>query len=625
MTTKPKARKFRIRRNDAVAPTGETRQAEADDARQRADGAGTSAAAAVTETDYTLPEVTEDGFGDEPMPGSAAYERAARLKAAQASGQKAETPNLAQAASDAAQNTAGPAAEAGAIAGAGVGTASAAPQNAEQQLAAIRAEGLTGRQLRMARRLAQKQGLQPSSDFDAVRQLRNRGIDPFNQSSMLELVVDDTTTGGAGGAAAATGAGAATGNTLPVRAATAKLPSTEVNAPSPPPGAGVALGAEDRAAEIMRVQRDIAARRRRKLVQLGARLACFVLLPTILVSYYFYAVATPLYVTNTEFVIQKAEAPTGGGGGLGSLLGGGGFATTQESITVQSYLESREAMLRLDEELDFRGHFSGENIDPLTRLSPDATVEQMYNTYLRNLVISYDPTEGLIRMDVLAADPVASQQFSEALIGYAEERVEEMSARVRADGMVGAEDAFSDAEARAATAQARVLELQQQLEVVSPEAELNLVFTQIASLEARLTEERLRLAEMNAASRPNAGRVAASQAQIERLEAQVTEMRTALTGGEVSLAQVQSELVVAQADLETRRLMLTEAMQAREAARMQANRQSLYISMGVFPVPPDEAAFPKAFENTLLAFVVFSGIYLLISMTASILREQVSS
>ena len=51
---------------------------------------------------------------------------------------------------------------------------------AEAAIAEIRREGLTGRQLRMARRLAQKQGLTPSSDFDAVRQLREMGIDPFD-------------------------------------------------------------------------------------------------------------------------------------------------------------------------------------------------------------------------------------------------------------------------------------------------------------------------------------------------------------------------------------------------------------------------------------------------------------
>ena len=59
----------------------------------------------------------------------------------------------------------------------------------EQDIDAIRREGLTGRQLRMARRVAQKHGLAPTSDFDAVRLLRSKGIDPFQRSNMLELVV----------------------------------------------------------------------------------------------------------------------------------------------------------------------------------------------------------------------------------------------------------------------------------------------------------------------------------------------------------------------------------------------------------------------------------------------------
>ena len=43
-------------------------------------------------------------------------------------------------------------------------------------LDAIRREGLTGRQLRLARRLAQKHNLPATSDFDAVRLLRQRNF-----------------------------------------------------------------------------------------------------------------------------------------------------------------------------------------------------------------------------------------------------------------------------------------------------------------------------------------------------------------------------------------------------------------------------------------------------------------
>ena len=106
---------------------------------------------------------------------------------------------------------------------------------------------------------------------------------------------------------------------------------------------------------------------------LVARLAFFVLLPTFLAGYYYYRVATPLYATKSEFVIQKADAP--GGSGLGGLFSGTQLATTQDSITVQAYLQSRDAMLRLDKALGFKKAFRGPNIDPIQRLPPDASNE----------------------------------------------------------------------------------------------------------------------------------------------------------------------------------------------------------------------------------------------------------
>ncbi|MDG1520237.1 MAG: hypothetical protein P8H36_06170 [Yoonia sp.] len=54
-------------------------------------------------------------------------------------------------------------------------------------------------------------------------------------------------------------------------------------------------------------------------------------------------------------------------------------------------------------------------------------------------------------------------------------------------------------------------------------------------------------------------------------------------------------------------------------------RVDLGSSLGVEPVAPDEATYPRALENTILAFLVFAGIYLMISLTASILREQVTT
>ena len=112
------------------------------------------------------------------------------------------------------------------------------------------------------------------------------------------------------------------------------------------------------------------------------------------------------------------------------------------------------------------------------------------------------------------------------------------------------------------------------------------------------------------------------------MESEIAALRSKLTqgsdGGE-SLAQVQSQLLVAQADVQTRQLMLAQAIQSMETARAEANRQTRYLSLSVKPIPPDEAAYPRAFESTLVAALIFCGIYLMISMTAAILREQVSA
>ena len=100
---------------------------------------------------------------------------------------------------------------------------------------------------------------------------------------------------------------------------------------------------------------------------------------------------------------------------------------------------------------------------------------------------------------------------------------------------------------------------------------------------------------------------------------------TARSNANDSLAAITGELRIAEADLLARQEMLAAAAAQVEAARTQANKQVRYLSLGVKPVPPDQPTYPKAFENTLVAFLLFCGIYLVLSLTISVLREQLSA
>lgn len=491
-----------------------------------------------------------------------------------------------------------------------VSPVNATSDDVADQITAISNEGLTARQLRMARRVAQKRGLTFTSEFDAVRQLRAAGIDPFQQKSVLELVMPE---GGQNAGA-------------PGQIQMPQKPNRRHSALADTQS-GLKMNPAH-AAEIRQIQLDIVRRRRRKILLMFTRLAFFVFLPTFMTGWYFYTMATPMYATKSEIVIQQAQSASAAPGGLSTLFQGTSMATQQDSIAVQSYLASREAMLRLDADHAFRAHYSDENIDSIQRLKTDATNEETFKLYTDHVRISYDPTEGIIKMEVIAADPVKSFEFSEALIVYAEEQVDQLTGRLRTDQMQGALQSYEDAEARRAEALATWLNLQETMQQIDAGSESGARMGQINALESERQQLGLVLQSRLNVERPSEIQVQALRDQIANIDALIAELRQQLTGSVgdgVSLAARNTELRVAEENYNFQTGMVQQALTQMETARIEANRQVRYLSQSVNPVIPDQAAYPRAFENTLLALLIFSGIYLLISITVSILREQVSS
>ncbi|MEM9349069.1 MAG: capsule biosynthesis protein [Pseudomonadota bacterium] len=590
MTTKPRASKFRIKRsgkvsngeNEAAKPAGETQG-----------HLGVAPSRSAPRPISREPNETNSGRAEAEQRLDPAQTRIRdKIRAAQQAHMK-----------DAPQ-----APDRGATAQHG-GAKSAPRTNPKTSIDEIRREGLTGRQLRMARRVAQKNGIGATSDFEAVKLLREAGIDPFQAAGALELVVPNT-------------------------ADTSTALVDKVQLPQTVPGSGSSLtpsvqpAAETRAKEIRAIQQDIARRRRKKMTLLFARLAIFVGLPTLAFGYYFAFLATPMFSTKSAFLIQQNEGAGSAAGGLAGMFGSNQLATVQDSIAVQGYLKSREAMLRLNEDHGFKAHFQRPEIDAISRLAADASNEEAYKVYGRNVKIGYDPTEGIITMEVIAASPEASQTFSNALISYAEGQVSDLSLRLRNDQMSGARASFSEAEQKREEAAQRLVALQTELQTVDATGVIASAEARIATFETQLEERRIELQAQLANRRPNQARVEGLEADIRFLEQSVATQRARLTEvGEEgnSLASIQAQIQMAQIDFTTRDAMLQQALQALESSRISADRQVRYIAISTPPTAPDTATYPKVFENTFLAFLIFAGIYLMVSLTASILREQVSS
>ena len=472
----------------------------------------------------------------------------------------------------------------------------------------------------------------------ALRKAREMGLDPVNPNHAFYLLAErgvDVVTGRASMLALAKQAGESDkGNagSEPGRSLAVLEDPDEHNALTT---TGRSDGGRDdgmmseaeREAGIRKMQRDLVRRRRRRVMALFLRLFVFVLLPTAVFGYYYTFIATPMYETESQFVIQTSESSGSSASPFGNILAGTGLASSQDSIVVQGYLTSREAFQRLDEDFGYVEHFQSPQIDVIQRLPADASEDDAYAYFQDKVTIGYDPTEGVIRMTVVAATPEASQQFAEALVGYAEERVDGLSREARGDQLQTAITRMEQAEQESIEAELKVLELQEKLGVVNAEAELTGQMNLINELEVQLENERLELREKLSNPRPNQAQVEVAERRIGFLEDRIGELRSQMTSGtdqQTSLAEVSRELKGAELRLATRQLMLQEAITAVTTAQTEANRQVRYLSLGVAPVAPSEPSYPRKFESTLLAFVIFAGIYILASLTISILREQIS-
>jgi capsular polysaccharide transport system permease protein len=354
-----------------------------------------------------------------------------------------------------------------------------------------------------------------------------------------------------------------------------------------------------------KVEKDLARRRRGRVADLFFRLFGLVLLPTFLVGLYYYKYATDLYLSESAFVVKTASAPAPLGEGLLTGLSATPIATLQGSISVQDFILSREVLGRLERDLGIVAHFQDKAIDPVRRLAPDATMEDVYDYYANVVSVSYDPAESVIRMEVVAASPEMAQAISAALISYSEDMVDGLSSRLREDTLREAAEAV--ALAKTALEDAHLIIHTLELEVEALRGKLDELLTYAAEDDARVVDLRRDIAFKRS---------------------QTAERRRNLvgdgSGAGGSLSSVNVELQRAEVEVMTQQQQFMSAMASQEAARIEAQRQVRYLAPIVPPALADKSTRPHRARNTALAFVIFFGIFMMVSLTISVLREQIS-
>jgi capsular polysaccharide transport system permease protein len=371
-------------------------------------------------------------------------------------------------------------------------------------------------------------------------------------------------------------------------------------------------------------QAALTSRRR----QVPYRLLSFVLVvavPAILIGIYFFYVAADQYVAEFRFALRGAEP---GPAEISGFLQGsvGPSLIGVDSYAVVQYLGSRDIIEDLENTLDLPAMFSRPEADWPARLQPPVRIEEFVRYWKHQVDAFYDATNGTIVVRARAFRPDDALNLAQGIFASAERLVNHLSARARHDTLKNAESEVRRAERRLKTALARLSEFRDREGLIDPQKTADTT----QALEGRIRDEIVRadteLSTVKHYMRADAPSVKVLEARIQSLQTQLHSVQSEVTDTERSRSEVLSRVMGAYEQLESERTFAEKAYQhaleALDRARIDADRQQIYIAGFVQPSLPEKPLYPKRLSSFGLALFLCCAVWVVGGFVVRTVREH---
>ena len=372
--------------------------------------------------------------------------------------------------------------------------------------------------------------------------------------------------------------------------------------------------------------RRMAPQKPRLRTQIAKRipLALFVILPTILAGIYLFGFCSYQYVSEAKFVVRGASGGPSPGV-LSSLLQGVGISRAQDdTFAVQDYILSRDALKELDEAVNVREMFARPEADVLSAFPlpyMGDTFEHLYKHYLRKVDVSYDSTTGVTSLTVRGFRPEDAAAIARALLQGGEKLVNRMNIRQRTTTMQEARREVAESEARVQRVATDLAGFRNRESLLDPNKQSVAMLAAITEMTNRVTTAKTQLGELSRSS-PASPLIEVTKRRIAVMQSQIDEARSRITGSDKSMVPVITEFDALTLQREFADRQLSSAVAFLDTARLNADRQQLYLDEIVQPNEADYAAYPKRFADLAIVFATMFGIYTIGSLLIAGAREH---
>ncbi len=353
--------------------------------------------------------------------------------------------------------------------------------------------------------------------------------------------------------------------------------------------------------------------RTRHRILLWSLILC-VIVPFFIVLLYYTLVATDRYAATAGFSVRGVESGPSLDG-LGALTGlANAGSTTSDSYITLKYLKSRSLVEKLDAELGLRKVFSSQEVDWLSRMDSDTTIEEFVSYWLSRIDTQFEPTSGIIEFTVQSFSAKHALQTADKIIQLTQELVNNLSASARQDTLQFAESEVQLQEQRLREALEAIKEFRTVEQSVDPTATAALDIQLLANLEARFVDINAKISVQKETLNEGAPSLTALRRQAVALKEQIIKRRAEISGklgDELNFRAITAQLSTFESlDVERRfsEQSYASALNSLEQARRDADRQQRYLAVHLYPQAAELSEYPKRLRNILLAaFILFAA------------------
>lgn len=317
-------------------------------------------------------------------------------------------------------------------------------------------------------------------------------------------------------------------------------------------------------------------------------------LPTLFAGVYYFAIASDLYMSEAKFVVRGPnKSPTSA---ITAMLSSGAAPVSEDTYAVHEYLLSRDAVRRLDREDGLRTLLGRPEGDLISRFPGirfwRKDFEALYEAYSRFVSVEVDATSGVSTLQVKAYRPEDAQRIASSLLAFSEQLVNALNERSRHDALAVFQRQVDTTERDIAKIQDKLTAYRIQQKMLDPKSASAGPLDLLAQMNAQLASAKGRLAE-TMRNAPHSPQIPLLRTRIAAVEKLIAEEHAKITGGNNSVATALSEYERLDVQLRLSEKILASSLASLESARLEAQRQQLFIETIAQPNLADYPLYPK--------------------------------